>query len=249
MDRFACSVLNSAAPLVKQLHAVAYDWTQQPKGETVSFDAAVTALCTFPASPCPLFASPRRLLLAAGAHVAAGPHLSSTHPPHRLVSIGEGPVQERLARVASRMPGWEASIVVDSIPPAFSDGARRPRVQFIAAPWTSGSVIYGPEILLLVADGPWRQQLAELKPAVALLFRKGPPTAQSSHAAALLDAEGSSWSIFPFRTAGGSGVSSADLLWRADQCEPPMWERELLRFYPSCRIISSSPASPQPTPF
>ena len=96
-EALACAI-HSAAPLVAHLREAGKLWALTTKGKPVTNEAAITTLCDFQGSPCPLFSSPRRLLAAMGPSVAGAPAI-------RIASIGARPAHARLLHTASRL-GW-----------------------------------------------------------------------------------------------------------------------------------------------
>ena len=198
------NALTSAAPLVSQLHDVSLGWTKQPKGQKLTYREAVEAVCDFPESPCPLFASPRRLLLAIGARTTAV----------NLLTVGGLPIQERLARTAVKL-GWQASTL-----------GRWPTQM-------SSSVPRRVDVLLLEMDGTaaWQQQVAQVQPALVLLFE--PLNSDHSSVPATATVQGQHWRTFGFRSEDGIGTV-ATLLWSCADCDPPLWDlsRPVGKLYP-----------------
>ena len=163
-SRFACDALHAAAPLARQLHEVALEWSAARKGRPISAWDALEALCTDgPGSPCPLFTSAQTMVRQLGAHMR-----DESEPP-RVVALGSTPLQLELVLWLVQTHGWRAAVLGGS-----------PSANVSTATLDEAAVAGLREAtLLLLLDasaGPrsyWARAIAVTRPWVALTNESG----------------------------------------------------------------------------
>ena len=190
--RFACDALHAAAPLARQLHEVALEWSATRKGRPLSAWEALEALCTDgPGSPCPLFTSAQSLVRRLGAHM-----LEETEPP-RVVALGSTPLQLELVQWLVQTHGWKATVLVEH---GRAHGSPSANVSTTALDEAAVAGLRDATLLLLLdaSAGPrshWARAIAATRPWVALanessggslaesgLLRRGGPRYESYRA-------------------------------------------------------------------
>ena len=163
-SRFACDALHAAAPLARQLHEVALEWSATRKGRPLSAWDALEALCTDgPGSPCPLFTSAQSLVRQLGAHMR-----EEAEPP-RVVALGSTPLQLGLVQWLVQTHGWRATVL---------GGSPSANVSTTALDEAAVARLREAPLLLLLdaSAGPrsyWARAIAATRPWVALTNESG----------------------------------------------------------------------------
>ena len=162
--RFACDALHASAPLARQLHEVALEWSATRKGRRLAAWDALEALCTDgPGSPCPLFTSAQTLVRQLGAHMR-----DESEPP-RVVALGSTPLQLELFRWLVQTHGWRATVL---------GGPPSPNVSALVLDEAAVAGLREAPLLLLLdsSAGPrsyWARAIAATRPWVALTNESG----------------------------------------------------------------------------